>query len=84
MAKYLSQQAKKSFGFFEDIYPKMKRLASDAVNATFGKIDPSKRQAGFEIFGLDFMVDQSGKVYLIEINTNPCLELSSHLLGRIQ
>ena len=37
----------------------------------------------FEVFGLDFMVDDQFKVHLIEINTNPCLELSSGLLGRI-
>lgn len=27
-----------------------------------------------EIFGLDFMIDESFKPFLIEINTNPCLE----------
>ena len=34
----------------------------------------------FEIFGYDFMIDNNGKLWLIEINTNPCLELSSPLL----
>jgi hypothetical protein len=29
------------------------------------------------------MVDDHFKVHLIEINTNPCLEISSALLGRI-
>jgi hypothetical protein len=29
------------------------------------------------------MIDQNLNVFLIEINTNPCLELSSTLLGRI-
>jgi tubulin polyglutamylase TTLL1 len=36
-----------------------------------------------QIFGYDFMIDQHYKVYLIEVNTNPCLEASSPLLGRI-
>ena len=36
-----------------------------------------------EILGLDFMVDQKGKVYLIEINTNPDLTLSCSLLNRL-
>ncbi len=29
------------------------------------------------------MFDADFKVYLIEVNTNPCLEASSPLLGRI-
>lgn len=29
------------------------------------------------------MIDESFKVYLIEVNTNPCLELSSPLLARL-
>ena len=30
-----------------------------------------------EILGYDFMVDSNMKPWLIEVNTNPCLELSS-------
>lgn len=33
-----------------------------------------------EIYGYDFMVDKNGGLWLIEINTNPCLEESSPLL----
>ena len=29
------------------------------------------------------MIDENFKVYLIEVNTNPCLELSSPLLARL-
>lgn len=29
------------------------------------------------------MIDEDLRVYLIEVNTNPCLELSSNLLTRI-
>jgi len=32
---------------------------------------------------MDFMIDSDFKLYLIEINTNPCLELSCPLLGAI-
>ena len=42
-----------------------------------------KRLHTFEIFGYDFMIDSNFKVYLIEVNTNPCLETPSALLGRI-
>lgn len=33
-----------------------------------------------EIFGYDFILDHSLNPWLIEINTNPCLEESSKLL----
>lgn len=36
-----------------------------------------------EVFGLDFMIDDEFKPYLIEVNTNPCLELSAPLLSRL-
>jgi len=29
------------------------------------------------------MIDEDFKVYLIEVNTNPCLEITSTLLARI-
>ena len=32
-----------------------------------------------KIFGLDFMIDEDFKVYLIEVNTNPCMEITSTL-----
>jgi D-alanine-D-alanine ligase-like ATP-grasp enzyme len=36
-----------------------------------------------EIYGLDFMVDSNFKVWLIEINTNPCFDICSPLLEKI-
>jgi hypothetical protein len=37
----------------------------------------------FELFGYDFMIDEDLNVRLIEVNTNPCLEMSCPLLARI-
>ncbi len=34
----------------------------------------------FELFGYDFLVDEDYDCWLIEVNTNPCLEESSPLL----
>jgi D-alanine-D-alanine ligase-like ATP-grasp enzyme len=39
-----------------------------------------KRKNCFELFGLDFMIDTDMNVWLIEVNTNPCLEESSKIL----
>ena len=33
-----------------------------------------------EIFGYDFMIDEALRPWLIEVNTNPCLEESNQLL----
>ncbi|CAD8118984.1 unnamed protein product [Paramecium sonneborni] len=71
------------FNFFTDIYPKMKNIALDLMKASYGKIDPQRRSNSFELFGLDFMIDDNFKLWLIEANTNPCLELSCPLLSRI-
>ena len=46
-------------------------------------MDPYKLDNTFELFGMDYMIDEDFKVYLIEVNTNPCLELSSTLLARL-
>ncbi len=36
-------------------------------------MDPKNLSHNFEIFGLDFMIDNNFHVWLIEVNTNPCL-----------
>jgi len=58
-------------------------MTSDCFHAVWSKIDPYKRINTFEVFGLDFMFDEDFKPYLIEVNTNPCLELCSPLLSRL-
>lgn len=32
------------------------------------------RKYSFQIYGYDFMIDKKGYPWLIEVNTNPCLE----------
>ena len=61
----------------------MNKLTTDIFRAVHGKLDPKRRVNTFEVFGLDFMIDDQFKIYLIEVNTNPCLELSSPLLARL-
>lgn len=44
------------------------------------KLNKNSRKHCFEIFGYDFMIDEKLHPWLIEINTNPCLEESNQLL----
>lgn len=69
--------------FYRDILPQIKWLMTDAFRSVYGKIDPYRRMNSFEIYGFDFMLDRDFKVYLIEANTNPWLELPWPLLTRV-
>lgn len=64
----------------DHIVPKMKELILHSMKSIQKKINPEERKFVFEVFGYDFMLDDFGGLYLIEVNTNPCLEESSPLL----
>lgn len=65
----------------------MKRNITTILNMCFksvqNKLNRHGRKFCFEIQGFDFMMDTNHKVWLIEANTNPCLDLSSSLLERL-
>ena len=65
------------------ILPQIRQIVKETFEATFMKLNFDRRMYSFEVLGYDFMVDTNLKVWLIEVNTNPCLELSSPLLARI-
>lgn len=61
----------------------MKKLGTDTIKAISRKMDPTRKMSTFEIFGYDFMVDENNRAWLIEVNTNPNLELSAPYLARL-
>lgn len=69
--------------FNADILPKIKEIVKDSIKAVFLNIDKNRKSHSFEIYGYDFLLDSNHKPWLLEVNTNPCLELSSPLLARI-
>lgn len=44
------------------------------------KLNKNECKYSFEIFGYDFMIDGNFQPWLIEVNTNPCIEESSPIL----
>ena len=44
-------------------------------------LDPNHLQHNFELFGLDFLIDANFRPWLIEVNSNPCLEVNCPLLA---
>ena len=70
--------------FYKQILPQIRHLVAESFRAVaYKKIDPERKHCSFEIFGFDFMIDEDFAVYLIEVNTNPCLETNSAILSRI-
>lgn len=61
----------------------MKHLVALSFSSSRKKLFNKDRRNTFEIFGYDFLVQNNGKVFLIEANTNPCIEESNSLLARL-
>ena len=69
--------------FFKDIYPKIVYIIRLAVGSGKSNLNHLNRTNCFEIFGCDFILDQKFKPYLLEINLNPGLEISSPLISKL-
>ena len=67
----------------KDILNKIKNIVGISMKAIKNKININNIKGSFEIFGYDFMFDVDMNPYLIEINTNPGLEISSPLISKL-
>jgi D-alanine-D-alanine ligase-like ATP-grasp enzyme len=57
------------------LVPKMKENITLSMESVKKKLKTGK--GVFELFGYDFIIDGDYNIWLIEVNTNPCLEESS-------
>ena len=64
----------------DDLVEDIKYIIIKTIDSVKKKLDPNKRNGCFELYGYDFMIDSDFSVWLIEVNTNPCLEESSSIL----
>jgi len=60
----------------------MKELIIKSLYSVRKTVDPYRRRHCFELYGYDFILDADFNVWLIEVNTNPCIEESSELLKK--
>ena len=61
----------------------MKYYAAVSLISARTKFNRNKRKHCFELFGFDYILDSDLNVFLIECNTNPCIEESSSILKRL-
>ena len=64
----------------KDLLPKVKEIIIHSMKSVCCKINKLERKICFEIFGYDFMFDELYNPFLLEVNTNPGLEISSPLI----
>ena len=67
----------KNYKLKRDLMKQIKEIISISMRSGKNKINKNGRSHQFEIFGYDFMLDADFNAFLIEINTNPGLEISS-------
>ena len=76
--KFIDKQyPEKKYKLKTDLMKQLKKIITLTMRSAKNKINKNKRRFQFEIFGYDFMLDSDFNVFLIEINTNPGLEISS-------
>ena len=75
-----TQNGTKDINFKNSILPRITSIICKTLISTKKKLTTENRKWTFEIFGYDFIIDNDLNPLLIEINSNPCLELSSNLL----
>ena len=59
----------------------IEKMIVETFKSVKGQISCQKHT--FELLGYDFILDQDLNTYLIEVNTNPCLEESNELLRKL-
>ncbi|KAH0571435.1 Tubulin tyrosine ligase [Spironucleus salmonicida] len=68
----------KQISFLMEIWPKIQKIMAQTMQAASIKLIQSAQTKNcFELFGFDFMLDEDLQPYVIEVNSNPCIELSS-------
>lgn len=57
-----------------DLHYQIEKIINRSFEATFDIIEKPKRAYNFELFSFDLMMDENFKLWLLEVNSGPCLE----------
>jgi hypothetical protein len=66
--------------FESDIVGRIKDLMIDAYVSVVNELNPTKRRNCFELLGFDFLIDEDFRVWLIEVNSNPYIEMPNQYI----
>ena len=78
--QYINETYKKNINFKEIIYPQFIEIIKHTIKCSKNLINIYNRQNCFELMGYDFLIDEDFNAFLIEINSNPGLEISSEII----
>jgi hypothetical protein len=67
----------------DKVLTKMKDMIMMSLLSVKSKLNSNDRKYCFELFGYDFMLDTDFNVWLIEVNTNPCIEEPNQYLSTV-
>merc|ERR1712072_219218 len=82
--KYLDEHhAKDAINVREHFCPQIQALMTDAVRSVASRLNPRGLDYCFEVYGFDFMIDANYRMWMIECNANPCLDLCSAYLSHV-
>lgn len=77
---YNNKKYNKNLSVKDDLYPQMFDIIKLTINAVKNKINKKKRKHCFLVLGYDFIVDENFKVWLLEVNKNSGLTISSNVI----
>ena len=80
--KFLEEE-KVPLSTFDKIINKMKFIVKLSFQAVAEKIIRTQQVLSFELFGYDFIIDNEYNPWLLEINNNPGLSISSPVIAKI-
>lgn len=69
------------FDFFPDLYPQIVTVLTRLITGLDKRYPDAfleGKQRNIALFGADFMVDETGRVWLLELNHGPCFPIDEH------
>jgi hypothetical protein len=67
------------FEFYKELYPQIKAILTTVItglNQCFPLAFVTKKEQAFSLFGVDFMIDSTGRAWLLEANHGPCFPIN--------